>query len=146
MVSASNTLRFDFMIGEVKGFRLCRKREQVQSHNGSIHAGRILHNGRVHVRPLKHFASRRLRQTIRSAQAGHQLWLGTAREHEPASTRSTAVFSPLLSASLLRASPLVMVNQLPAGGRYVPSLTSQAIKQRLAAKKAASCGSGCACH
>ena len=93
--------------------RVCRKREQVQSHNGSIHAERMLHNGQVYVRPLKHFASRRLRQTIRSAQTGHQLLLGTARERSPASTRSKAVFSLLLalslSASLLRASPLGMV-------------------------------------
>ena len=92
---------------------MCRKREQVQSQNGSIHAERMLHTGSVYVRPLKHFAARRLRQTIRSAQTGHQLWLGTARERSPASTRSKAVFSLLLalslSASLLRASPLVMV-------------------------------------
>ena len=78
----------------------------------------------MYVRPLKHFASRRLRQTIRSAQTGHQLWLGTARERSPALTSSKAVFSLLLSASLLRASPLVMVNQLPAIGSHVPSLTS----------------------
>jgi hypothetical protein len=54
--------------------------------------------------------------------------LGTARERSPASTRSKAVFSLLLalilSASLLRASPLVMVNQLPAVGSHVTSLTS----------------------
>ena len=73
--------------------RVCRKREQVQSHNGSIHAERMLHNGRVYVRPLKHFASRRLRQTIRSAQTGHQLLLGTARELAPASTRSEAALN-----------------------------------------------------
>jgi len=107
---------------------VCRKREQVQSHNGSIHAERILHNGSVYIGPLKHFASRRLRQTIRSAQTGHQLLLGTARERSPSSTRSKAVFSLLLalslSASLLRASPLVMVNQLPAVGSHVTSLTS----------------------
>jgi hypothetical protein len=88
----------------------------------------MLHNGSVYVRPLKHFASRRLRQTIRSAQTGHQLLLGTARERSPASTRSKPVFSLLLalilSASLLRASPLVMVNQLPAVGSHVTSLTS----------------------
>ena len=84
----------------------------------------MLHNGSVYVRPLKHFASRRLRQTIRSAQTGHQLLLGTARELSPASTRSKAVFSLLLSASLLRAWPLVMVNQLPAVGSHVPSPTS----------------------
>ena len=82
----------------------------------------------VCVRPLNHFASRRLRQTIRSAQTGHQLLLGTACERSPSSTRSKAVFSLLLalilSASLLRASPLVMVNQLPAVGSHVTSLTS----------------------
>jgi hypothetical protein len=75
---------------------------------------------------LNHFASRRLRQTIRSAQTGHQLLLGTARELSPSSTRSKAVFSLLLalilSASLLRASPLVMVNQFPAVGSHVTSL------------------------
>jgi len=73
----------------------------------------MLHNGSVYIGPLKHFASRRLRQTNRSAQTGHQLWLGTARELSPASTRSKAVFCLFLalslSASLLRASPLVMV-------------------------------------
>ena len=73
----------------------------------------MLHNGSVDFRPLKHFASQRLRQTIRSGQTGHQLWLGTARELSPASTRSKAVFRLLLalslSASLLRASPLGMV-------------------------------------
>jgi hypothetical protein len=53
----------------------------------------MLHNGRVYVRPLKHFASRRLRQTIRSAQTGHQLLLGTARERSPASTRSKAALN-----------------------------------------------------
>jgi len=88
----------------------------------------MLHNGRVYVRPLKHFASQRLRQTIRSAQTGHQLLLGTARERSPASTRSKAVFSLLLalslSASLLRAWPLVMVKQLPAVGSHVTSLAS----------------------
>ena len=78
----------------------------------------------VCVRPLNHFASRRLRQTIRSAQTGHQLLLGTACERSPSSTRSKAVFSLLLSASLLRAWPLVMVNQLPAVGSHVPSPTS----------------------
>ena len=82
----------------------------------------------MYVRPLKHLASQRLRQTIRSAQTGHQLLLGTARERSPASTRSKAVFSLLLalilSASLLRALPLVMVNQLPAVGSHVTSLTS----------------------
>jgi len=57
----------------------------------------MLHNDRVYVRPLKHSASRRLRQTIRSAQTGHQLLLGTARERSPASTRSQAVFSLLLA-------------------------------------------------
>jgi hypothetical protein len=57
----------------------------------------MLHNGRVYVRPLKQFASRRLRQTIRSAQTGHQLLLGTAREPAPSSTRSKAVFSLLLA-------------------------------------------------
>ena len=91
----------------------------------------MLHNGRVYVRPLKHFASRRLRQTIRSAQTGHQLLLGTARERSPASTRSKAVFSLLLalshSASLLHASPLVMVNQFPAVGCHVTSLTSMGV-------------------
>ena len=88
----------------------------------------MLHNGSVYVKPLKHFASRRLRQTIRSAQTGHQLLLGTARERSPASTRSKPVFSLLLalilSAFLLRASPLLMVNQLPAVGSHVTSLTS----------------------
>jgi hypothetical protein len=88
----------------------------------------MLHNGSVYVRPLKHFAARRLRQTIRSAQTGHQLLLGTARELSPASTRFKTVFSLLLalilSASLLRASPLVMVNQLPAVGSHVTNLTS----------------------
>jgi hypothetical protein len=77
---------------------------------------------------LKHFAAQRLRQTIRSAQTGHQLWLGTARERSPSSTRSKAVFSLLLalnlSASLLRATPLVMVNQLPTVGSHVTSPTS----------------------
>jgi len=72
-----------------------------------------------------------LRQTIRSAQTGHQLLLGTARELSPASTRSKAVFSLLLalshSASLLRAWPLVMVNQLPAVGSHVTSLTSMEV-------------------
>ena len=85
----------------------------------------------VYVRPLKHFAAQRLRQTIRSAQTGHQLLLGTARERSPSSTRSKAVFSLLLalilSASLLRASPLVMVNQLPAVGSHVTSLTSMEV-------------------
>ena len=47
----------------------------------------------VCVRPLNHFASRRLRQTIRSAQTGHQLLLGTARELAPASTRSEAALN-----------------------------------------------------
>jgi hypothetical protein len=54
--------------------------------------------------------------------------LGTARDRSPSSTRSKAVFSLLLalshSASLLRAWPLVMVNQLPAVGSHVTSLTS----------------------
>lgn len=88
----------------------------------------MLHNGRVYVRPLKHFASRRLRRTISSAQTGHQLLLGTARERSPASTRSKPVVSLLLavilSASLLRAFPLVMVNQLPAVGSHITDLTS----------------------
>jgi len=88
----------------------------------------MLHNGSVYVRPLRHLASQRLRQTFRSAQTGHRLWLGAARERSPASTRSKAVFPLLLalilSASLLRASPLVMVNQLPAVGSHVTSLTS----------------------
>ena len=87
----------------------------------------MLHNGSVYVRPLKHFASRRLRQTIRSAQTGHQLLLGTARKRSPSSTRFKAVFSLILSASLLRASPLVMVNQLPAVGSHVTSLTSMEV-------------------
>jgi hypothetical protein len=91
----------------------------------------MLHNGNVYVRPLKHFASRRLRQTISSAQTGHQLLLGTARERSPSSTRSKAVLSLLLalilSASMLRASPLVMVNQLPAVGSHVTSLTSMGV-------------------
>jgi len=82
----------------------------------------------VYVRPLKHFASQRLRQTSSSAQTGHQLLLGTARELSPSSIRSKAVFSLLLalslSAFLLRAWPLVMVNQLPAVGSHVTSLTS----------------------
>jgi hypothetical protein len=39
----------------------------------------MLHNDRVYVRPLKHCASRRLGQTIRSAQTGHQLLLRKAR-------------------------------------------------------------------
>jgi len=77
----------------------------------------------VCVRPLKHLASRRLRQTISSAQRWHQRCLGTARERSPSATRAKAVFSLLLSASLLRASPLVMVNQLPAFGSHVTSLT-----------------------
>ena len=85
----------------------------------------------MYVRPLHHFASRRLRQTISSAQTGHQLLLGTARKRSPSSTRFKAVFSLLLalllSASLLRASPLVMVNQLPAVGSHVTSLTSMEV-------------------
>lgn len=52
----------------------------------------MLHNRSVYVRPLKHFASRRLRQTLNSAQTGHQLLLGTTRERLPALTRSKAVY------------------------------------------------------
>jgi hypothetical protein len=64
------------MTGDIRSSGYVAKGEKSSRKMAVSNAERILHNGRVYVRPLKHFASRRLRQTIRSAQTGHQLLLG----------------------------------------------------------------------